>query len=323
MDTKTRSELLAICKTRGIKGFHRKKKAEILEILRVPSVHAAPLQDTGLFRTSSKEQFYTKTHVATLCIERILTRFPAMCDYVWVEPSAGNGAFLDQFPSSAEKIGLDIDPRASDIQQQDYLTWTPHTYQKPVIVCGNPPFGRQSSLAKAFILKSCAYASVIAFILPKSFTKPSMFNVFHRTFHLVDSLELEKHSFLIGGGEPYDVPCVFQIWQKQATVRAVEPKVSPVGFQYVSSTDAYHMVCRRVGGSAGTCHAHTDASYNPQSHYFILLDESHVASLSDIITKMNAHTFPSNTVGPRSLSKSEINQELNAILLMQPLPLSS
>ena len=34
-----------------------------------------------------------------------------------------------------------------------------------------------------------------------------------------------------------------------------------------------------------------------------------------IIDKINAHIFPSNTVGPRSLSKSEANIVINQILL--------
>jgi hypothetical protein len=35
---------------------------------------------------------------------------------------------------------------------------------------------------------------------------------------------------------------------------------------------------------------------------------------ADIIEKINKHTFPSNTVGPRSLSKSEVNVVLNQII---------
>jgi hypothetical protein len=42
-----------------------------------------------------------------------------------------------------------------------------------------------------------------------------------------------------------------------------------------------------------------------------------------IIEKVNQHTFPSNTVGPRSLSKSEANEVLNEVLkelVSSPLP---
>jgi hypothetical protein len=33
-----------------------------------------------------------------------------------------------------------------------------------------------------------------------------------------------------------------------------------------------------------------------------------------IMSKINSHTFPSNTVGPRSLTKCEINVVLNDVI---------
>ena len=300
-------------------------------------------QDTGKYRVNRADQFYTSEAVATSCVTCIMDWLLTPVDteltiiaeeYLWVEPSAGTGVFLHQLPASITKIGLDIDPKGTDMIKQDYLTWNPNlsiaagaTANKPVIVFGNPPFGRQSSLAKAFIKKSCSFADIIAFILPKSFTKPSMYNVFHPNFHLVLNKELEKNAFILNG-EAYDVPCVFQIWKKQATPRPKEEKVAPVGFEYLATATAtatateYDIAVRRVGALAGKCYpAATSASdsgghRSAQSHYFIrfndtvVLPEYHAA----IIEKVNNHTFPSNTVGPRSLSKSEVNIVLNYII---------
>jgi hypothetical protein len=181
-----------------------------------------------------------------------------------------------------------------------------------IIVFGNPPFGRQSSLAKAFISKSCEYATVIAFILPKSFTKPSMVRAFDRSFHLLQSTELEKNSFVVNGS-PYDVPCVFQIWQKKETERLLEEKIEPRGFGYVKSSEPYHVAFRRVGGLAGKCYKHDGTAFSIQSHYFLTFYEA-IEHLDAIVERINQHTFPSNTVGPRSLSKSEANQVINAIM---------
>ena len=139
-------------------------------------------QDTGQFRTNLKDQFYTSPTVAQKCVESILALCPHASGYLWIEPSAGNGAFLQMIPSHFDKVGLDLDPKAEDIQVQDYLTWTPPSRQS--IVFGNPPFGRQSTLAKSFIAKS-EYASIIAFILPKSFTKHSMYNAFGKRFNQI------------------------------------------------------------------------------------------------------------------------------------------
>ena len=301
METNTCKELIALCRERGIKGYSGKKRADLLDLLRP--------QDTGKQRTNTKDQFYTNDRVAASCVQRIIDALPLTREYLWVEPSAGNGAFLRPLPASYSTIGLDIDPKAKGILSQDYLTWQPPMGK--IIVFGNPPFGRQSSLAKAFISKSCEYATVIAFILPKSFTKPSMVRAFDRSFHLLQSTELEKNSFVVNGA-PYDVPCVFQIWQKRETERLLEEKIEPRGFDYVKPSEPYHVAFRRVGGLAGKCYPHGTA-FSVQSHYFITFHEA-IEHLDAIIERINQHTFPSNTVGPRSLSKSEANQVINAIL---------
>jgi hypothetical protein len=303
---KTREELIAICKEKSIKGYSGKKRDDILQLV------TSQKQDTGKFRTNMKDQFYTNKNVAKSCIKCIIDLLPFTSDYIWVEPSAGNGSFLHNIPTSFEKIGLDLEPKATDILKQDYLKWKPPS-NKNIIVFGNPPFGRQSSLAKAFISKSCEFAKIIAFILPKSFTKPSMYNAFDLKFHLIHSVELEKNSFIINDSA-YDVPCVFQIWKKNDTNRKIEEKTNPVGFEYVKPDEKYHIAFRRVGGLAGKCYGNDGSEFSIQSHYFIKFNDNVVSYIDTIIKKINSHTFPSNTLGPRSLSKSEANVVINEII---------
>lgn len=308
---KTCKELIEICKEKGIKGYSGKKRDELLELVNDSSAEFKQ-QDTGKFRTNTKDQFYTNENVAKSCIQTIIDLLPFTSNYFWVEPSAGNGSFLHNIPSSFEKIGLDLEPKADDILTQDYLKWDPPT-NKDIIVFGNPPFGRQSSLAKAFISKSCEFAKIIAFILPKSFTKPSMFNVFPLKFHLVKSIELDKDSFVLNGSK-YDVPCVFQIWHKTESNREVEKKIDPVSFEYVKADEDYDIAFRRVGALAGKCYNKNEKEFSVQSHYFIKFDDVVSGNKEAIIKKINAHIFPSNTVGPRSLSKSEANVVINDII---------
>ncbi len=306
--SKTRNELLKLCKEKGVKRFHNKTKGELTELLK--SLDMPKKQDTGKFRTNMKDQFYTKETVAKSCIETILEQLPLTSEYLWIEPSAGNGSFLKQVPKDIQMIGLDIEPKAPGILTQDYLKWKFEKKQK-CVVFGNPPFGRQSSLAKAFVSKSCEFADVIAFILPKSFTKPSMYHVFDLHYHCISSTDLEKNSFVLNG-EPYDVPCVFQIWEKKEEKREVEKKVSSEGFHYVKSSEAFDIAFRRVGGLAGKCYRGDGKTFSVQSHYFLKFDV--IDNLDTIIESINKHVFPSNTVGPRSLSKTEINSVLNDIV---------
>lgn len=312
--TKTREELIVICKERGIKGYSGKRRDAILDI--IYSHTKKQKQDTGKFRTNTKDQFYTKKEVASECVQCILDKLPSTKEFLWVEPSAGNGSFLHSIPPAFEKIGLDIEPNSHDIQQQDYLQWTPPT-DKNIIVFGNPPFGRQSSLAKLFIKKSCEFATVIAFVLPKSFTKPSMFNAFDAKFHLLQTMELDNDSFLIND-ESYSVPCVFQIWKREEFEREKPQKIYPNSFEYVRPPTSYHVAFRRVGGLAGKCYKCDGTEFSTQSHYFLRFEDDVCSYIDDIIEKINNHKFPSNTVGPRSLSKSEINIVINDIIEALP-----
>lgn len=302
-------------------------------------------QDTGKYRTNTKDQFYTSPDVAKKCIQILISVLHdvalyspvlPLSSYLWVEPSAGNGVFLNNIPDTYDKIGIDIEPGSgagANILKQDFLTWVPpvqktKTNQKPVIIFGNPPFGRQSSLAKAFIAHSCKIASTstIAFILPRSFVKPSMSCAFDLHFHSIHSSDVEHNAFVLGGGDAsYDVPCVFQIWQRRSVSRIVPEKITEKGFQYVKETDPRDIVIRRVGVYAGRCFdsggvgagdINNATEYNKQTHYFIKLDEHFVAvqHVKEIVDNINAHVFPTNTTGPRSLSKPEINEVLNTIL---------
>ena len=275
-------------------------------------------QDTGKFRKNTKDQYYTKFSVAKQCVDQILRLFPHTNSYQWIEPSAGNGVFLRALPDSiTDKLGIDIDPKSAEVQRADFLTWSPTTPSPgPRVFFGNPPFGRQGSLAKSFIKHSAAHAQIIAFILPRSFVKPSMSKAFPLAFHCVYTADIDKNAFEVNDNS-YDVPCVFQIWEKRAYPREIPPPIKESGFTYVKKTEPFHIACKRVGGLAGKCYPCSPTAsldYHAEYHYFLRLDENYVPRIQHIINAMNAHVFPSNTVGPRSLSKSEINEVLNLVL---------
>jgi hypothetical protein len=268
-------------------------------------------QDTGKFRTNTKDQYYTKSTIAKDCIDSILAKCPEALQYQWIEPSAGNGSFLKALPVSIRPIGIDLDPKMDGVLKRDFLTWEPVSEAKRVFF-GNPPFGKQGSLAKSFIQHSAKYAELIAFILPKSFVKPSMSRAFPSKFHCILEKELPKDSFEVNQVS-YDVPCVFQIWQKKSEDRPVAVSIKEYGFQYAKSSEEFHLVVRRVGAKAGTCHLKSDKQFNAQTHYFLKLDNQGKSQM--LLDAINKHVFPSNTVGPRSLSKGEVNEVINRLLV--------
>jgi len=266
------------------------------------------MQGTGKDR-DTKDQFYTKRQVAESCVKEILEVLPWASSALWIEPSAGAGAFLGIY--GGETIALDLEPKAAGVVAQDFLKWT-HVGGSKRIFFGNPPFGRQGSIAKKFLRHACEQgADALAFILPRSFMKPSMYGCIPPNFHLVKQDELPKDSFEVNK-EPYDVPCVFQIWEKQAAQRGVAEKEEADGFVYVKPGEAYDLAFRRVGGDAGKTFLRGETQPSVQSHHFLKFDDG--INIYDIQKRVNNHIFPSNTTGPRSLSKTEINVVLNKFI---------
>ena len=159
------------------------------------------------------DQYYTKAEVAKACVNMLnLSEY----DYI-VESAAGRGDFFNLLPED-KRIGFDIDPKHKDITEADFLELDFKPPEGKILSIGNPPFGKNASLAYAFFEKSAEHSDCIAFILPRTFRKPSMINRLNRSFHLESEVLLDLSSFYVDigeGPEDYLVPCVYQIWRKR------------------------------------------------------------------------------------------------------------
>jgi predicted RNA methylase len=236
-------------------------------------------------------------------------------DDLIIEPSAGNGSFISGIKTlSNNHLFYDLEPEHTEIIKQDYLTLD---YQhlssqfNNIHIIGNPPFGRQSSMAIKFIKWSCNFCNSLSFILPKSFKKDTLKHKFPLMFHLVFEQDLPKNSFLVDDIE-HDVPCVFQIWQKKDYNREKVEKKEPTNFVFVTKNDNPDISFRRVGGTAGTIDVNT-AEKSVQSHYFIKFTNDE--TIQDNIKKLEGIKFETNnTVGPKSISKQELIKEFIKVL---------
>tara|TARA_B100001057_G_scaffold293755_1_gene293834 strand:- start:1455 stop:2291 length:837 start_codon:yes stop_codon:yes gene_type:complete len=270
-------------------------------------------QTVGLKRNTI-DKYYTHPSVVTKCVQQIKQHISIQENDLIIEPSAGNGSFINDLQGiSSNCLFYDLEPEHPSIIQQDYLlldTASISNTHSNIHVVGNPPFGRQSSLAIKFIKKSAQYCHSISFILPKSFKKDSMQKHFPLDFHLVFEQDIEENGFLVDDNV-YDVPCVFQIWEKKEVKREKEEKLIPKGFQFVKKSENPDIAFRRVGVYAGN--VYTDIyTKSEQSHYFIKFDKKISESM---IEQLNAIVFSSrdNTVGPRSISKQELMKHYNTI----------
>jgi len=270
---------------------------------------------TGLNR-NQLDKFYTQSQVVTKCIDMCLHNLNInKLNDIIIEPSAGQGSFTLQLIEIFENvISYDIEPENEKIIKQDYLKLeTTHLENKTVHIIGNPPFGRQSSLAKKFIKKSCEFANSISFILPKSFKKQSLQKIFPLNFHLIKQIDLDKNSFTIND-KKYDVPCVFQIWIKKNESRQLDKIVYTSNyFKFVKKHDNPDISIRRVGVNAGNL-SNIITDKNVQTHYFIKFTDE--ISKTTILEKYKTIIFESdNTEGPKSISKTELTKKINELFL--------
>ena len=270
------------------------------------------MQDNGLKR-NTVDKFYTRNSLVKTCIDYVnsIINIDKKDDLI-IEPSAGAGSFINSIKGICDNtIFYDIMPEHSEIVKQDYLTTDLSIYNKKIHIIGNPPFGRQSSLAIKFIKHSCKYCHSISFILPKSFKKESLKKKFPLKFHCVHESDIPNSSFLLNG-EDYDVPCVFQIWIKKDFNREAPKQLKPVGYSFVKKHENHDISFRRVGVNAGNISRDTDDK-SEQSHYFI---KFHDPLDNYTFKKIESINFSesSDTVGPKSISKQELIKEFRKIL---------
>ena len=158
-------------------------------------------------RKINLEQFFTTEENAKFCLSKIDLK---AYDLI-IEPSAGSGSFSNL----VDCIAFDIEPKNDKIIKQNYLELETSEYiNKKVLVVGNSPFGRQSSLAIKFINKSAEFADTIAFILPKSFKKESLINKLDKYLFLTEIYELPNTKFFFEK-EFFDIPCSFFIFDNR------------------------------------------------------------------------------------------------------------
>lgn len=272
-------------------------------------------QNKGLKRNPI-DKYYTKDIVVDQCIHFIKSNLKISKKDLIIEPSAGNGSFINKIKTLSKNYKFyDIEPENEEIIEQNFLeldyTEIKSKY-KNIHIIGNPPFGRQASSAIKFIKKCSEFSKSISFILPKSFKKESMKKYFPINYHLIFEQDLENNSFLVNGVES-DVPCVFQIWMYQDEPRIVVNKKEPVNFKFIEKKDGPDISFRRVGVKAGTIMKEIEDK-SIQSHYFIKFTND--KTIDENIEKLQTVKFDfNNTVGPKSISKQELIEEFNKLLI--------
>lgn len=169
------------------------------------------------FSFKEKDQFFTPLETCNYCFNIFKEKLKELnLDekyYNYIEPSAGNGNFLNFLPKD-RTIALDIEPRNEKILNQDFLNWFPKQKENN-IVFGNPPFGLRGSMALKFINHSSKFSEFVCFILPQLFISDGKGSPRKRikNLNLIHSEKLDSY-FLDPENNKIKINTIFQIWSK-------------------------------------------------------------------------------------------------------------
>ena len=242
------------------------------------------------------DQFFTNDDVVDKC----LLSLDLLSYDIIVEPSAGSGSFYFKIEHK-NKIAYDIEPKFSETICYDFLETEPLLDRGKILVVGNPPFGKNSSLAVKFFNHASSFADTIAFILPRTFRKPAIINRLDEYFHLVEETILQKKSFHTPDDKLYDVPCVWQVWEKQNNIREkIIVRMEHKDFMFVERKEADFLI-QRVGGGAGIV---TKNMNKKEPAYYNIKASEKVYNVFKKIDWTKSSKY--DTAGNPSLSKGDI-----------------
>ena len=196
--------------------------------------------DYSQFSYKDKDQFFTSKSLAERYVNICYDFFNEMnidiSEYIFIEPSAGDGVFLDYLPENT--IALDIEPRDERVIKQDFLTWTPDVTKKYIVI-GNPPFGLRGQKALQFINKGFEFADFVCFILPPLFNSDGKGSPKKRinNKYLVFSEDISTNNYIYPDKTLISINTIFQIWSKIDLGINLNEVITPIGYKIYSLSD--------------------------------------------------------------------------------------
>jgi len=259
------------------------------------------------------DQYYTSKKLAARCINCITSNVEEEYRQFYLEPSAGNGSFLQGIVTN-KYLAIDIDPKAENVIKTNFLLFRPpeEWNKKVTTVLGNPPFGHAGNLAIKFFNHATSFANTICFILPRSFKKISIQNKLSLSYNLTFEEDIGNNGFvLISGCEYKTCSCVFQIWKSRENL--------PIRQKIIYNDNPYLVFCnkieaiaaiRRTGGRAGQL---VPVENSAESSTLFVKPQKDVSTekMIEVIKLANLIETSDYTASVKAVSASEIHQKLS------------
>jgi hypothetical protein len=280
---------------------------EEIENSKTDTKNAKEVREEGL------DKFYTIPSYSKKCIDKVFELYEKINFDLIIEPSAGNGSFFEQLEFEY-KVGIDISPENKNIIKMDFFDYNPPTHKNNILVIGNPPFGKISSIAIKFFNHSARWANVIAFIIPRTFRRPSVQNKLNKMFHLIYDEDVSTKPCCFT--PKMMVKCCFQIWEKKNIERSfidLPTKHEDWEFLPFGPIDIYgqptpptgaDFAMRAYGGKIGEIEQIKLSELRPKSWHWI---KSNIKK-EELITRFNQLDYSDslNTARQNSMGRGEL-----------------
>ena len=265
------------------------------------------------------DKFYTDPELAKKLLDKTfgdLSQFDLI-----IEPSAGSWAFMRWLPKE-KSIAFDLYPDNNETVEQDYLALDlDRTIMERnainVLIVGNPPYGRMSSLAQKFVKKSCisnklfGYKTTVAFILSEGFMKKTFASRVPET-HSMTYHEAVGSPFFLYGEEktPYSMlNCGWFVWEPIPRVNESKITSEFIRFHkkevFMEMNDETKAAIRTQGSGSGQVFYSDFESLNVNTTRFC------TGVGTRFLRDIEWNKYTRYNIGAPSLSRQEIMREVN------------
>jgi len=244
------------------------------------------------------DKYYTSPDLAKYVVDKTKKVIGSKDITEYIEPSGGNGVFLDYLPSNT--YSCDIEPEDNRVNKKDYLNLN-IKYKKGRCIIGNPPFGFMTKLVIQFYKKSVEISDYISFIMPLSF-KDNTKQVYDFDLIYSEDLGIRRYS-------DREINCCFNIYKrpinglnknlinkpkKLKDIKIIEVRL---GNKIVKDFD--YGICS--WGSVGKEITNPNAKQFAKEFYFKIYNEQFKNLIMDILKTTNWYNICDNKSTPNLL----------------------
>lgn len=215
-----------------------------------------------------------------------------------LEPAVGSGSLVKLLIGKFDIVAYDIKYYGfQDTIVEDFLQVQP---QRVDLVIGNPPFGRNATLATKFFNLCCQWSDRIAFIVPKSFRKSSIMDRLNPDFWPILDEDLTSGLFFDFDNDTNRfIPCCLQLWERKNYARKKTDKVINYNDYFTTLTKEQALetngsfAFRGQGASAGRILEGLD--HFPSSTRFLLGNKELISQID--FTELSRQTAATPALG--------------------------